>query len=120
MERQQRQHYIERGRLCQTGRGLLIGAIERSVCSVCGDTVTPKVLEFLKGRVFVLTVENGEPESAKLHMCSYCAYHNALSRPSKCSGRFNSMGAPLDQESARQFARLMGDLKEEFLTIVVI
>jgi len=97
---------------------LLLHACVQSCCSVCGVGVSEHALSALGGRPMVVSV--AQPEKPRLYMCSHCAYHNIQSVWRYGGTRFNKLGAPLNMESARSFARQMGDLHEcEFIVIVV-
>lgn len=100
-------------------RDILLNACARSHCSVCEEKVTEKMLVGLTGRPMVLALDKmGDNET--LYLCSHCTFHNIQCRPPHCGANFNKLGVPMNIESARLLARMLGDTKEnEYLLVIV-
>lgn len=100
-------------------RDVLLSACTHSCCTVCEVKVTENALVGLVGRPMVVSLDKmGDNES--LYLCSHCTFHNIQCRLRHSPGQFNKLGAPMNLESSRLLARMLGDTKENEYLIVIV
>ncbi len=91
-------------------------------CQTCNEFQSPDMLPLLSGRAIVISVHGGDDEDLwrELVMCSHCMFHQTNCRTRLCSASFSKLGAPLDQDSANAFIRMMGFKDPDSLQIIVL
>ncbi len=88
-------------------------------CQTCGEIQSPSILPFLGGRPIVVGSATDGIWKV-LVMCSHCMFHQTNCRTRQSSASFSKLGAPLDQDSANAFIRMLGRDDSNNLVIIVL
>lgn len=89
-------------------------------CQTCGEVQSNAMLPLLSGRPIVIGIDEEDYTWKQLVMCSHCMFHQTNCRNRQCTASFSKLGAPLDQDSANAFIRMMGHNNQENLVIIVL
>ena len=99
----------------------------RSPCSHCNTTLSPEQCAALTGRFIVVSVtQYREGPQFKLVSCTHCAYHHMRVIPVQSylhwtkEGKWNNLGTPLDEDTARSFCKMLTGVPEVDSLVVVV